>query len=174
MKWREVIRFNVCGPKPVPWSAPTVVRRKNATGKTVSMAFNSDKSNPNTGKLGLSDWKALVSSHAKEKMRDACRDPVTNPVCISVTFARQAKKGEEVGSLWVCGVHWNDEKLEYVKDDVHEPDLTNLFKAVEDAMEGVVYANDVLTRNIDIKALVMGFNGVLVTVYEWVPDGQKD
>ena len=164
---REIVRFSVLGDEACPWSTPTITRWG---GKFYR------KSNPKTGKLNLPDWQAKVKAAATVAMLGI---PVPlGPIKVCLEFRVVTPKGHRNGELWVVHVRWNEKAKKgeggWVKDASRsrtEPDLRNLAKGVEDALENVVYVNDVQVRIAGEDICVYGPEpGVVVTVYA-IEDG---
>lgn len=79
------------------------------------------------------DWKAQVAQAAAMAREKAGWPLVRGPVAVDVTFVRPRPKG-----------HYNKSGLKKSAPlyPATKPDRGKLLRAVEDAMEGVIYAND--------------------------------
>jgi Holliday junction resolvase RusA-like endonuclease len=86
----------------------------------------------------LQAWQDHVAKAARVAMGSA--PPVLGPVSVHITFYRQAGYGSKSGDLWAGSVVVSGGKL--VKRGLPQPDLANLFKGMEDALQGIVYGND--------------------------------
>lgn len=146
------IRFEVPG-DPVPWSAPT----RGRWGGSL----------PNKR---LVDWQQTVKDAAKKKFGPM--SPWEGPVVLSAEFRlsrnmpASAKDGDPACPL----VLWDDAQgMNRFKGK--SADLTNLIKAIEDAMENVVYVNDAqVACHHECKSVWSKQNpGLFVSVYKnWI------
>lgn len=111
-----ICSFEVPG-KLVPWSVPTVVGRSGRRG-----AIKEPR---------LVAFQADVAYRARLAM--AGRKPAEGPVELLLWLWRRADpaKGERPGDWW-----WE------ATARAGSPDRTNLAKGIEDALQGVVFAND--------------------------------
>jgi hypothetical protein len=90
---------------------------------------------------------------------------------VDLVFYRQTDDPELVGSEWFNGVAWSEKKETYVKTGETVPDVDNLAKGVLDAMQGVVFGNDVQVCVLETSRLFWGYDGVSVRVHELRRDG---
>lgn len=116
--------IEIRGHEPIPWSAGTHSR----WGGTI----------PNTRMVG---WQARVADAARTAFGPF--QPWTEPLALSVRFflkrAMPNKKAE--GGLSCPVFTWDEVCLRHaIKGKAS--DLTNLIKAAEDAIEGIVFVND--------------------------------
>ena len=98
----------------VPWSAPEVVERRTKAGRRVRGA----KKNPH-----LEAFQAEVALRAEVAMGG--KPPTGGPVELILWLWRRAPRGRKPGDWW-------DKR----------PEASNLLKGIEDALSGVVYADD--------------------------------
>ena len=143
---RSKIIIDVRGSDPVPWSAPHVSR------------FGGAKPN-----VRLVAWQ--------DKIRDAAREafgpygPWTGPIGLTAHFfiSRAAPK-DKYGSMAIPSFEWDEVYSRHAMTS-KPPDLTNLIKAAEDALEEIVYVNDAqVCFHDDCKSLWMSTPGVMLTI----------
>jgi Holliday junction resolvase RusA-like endonuclease len=142
---KVLVEFSVKGFPPVPWSVPHLGSGVSKSGKRFRFSTRRKKSDPFNFSPSLEDWQELVGSEAR-KAYDARHGPaplLQCPVFLEIVFFAPTPPGKKHGQVWYPGVEWNEKTGKYVKSGLHEPDLTNLTKAVEDALELKVVANDV-------------------------------
>jgi Holliday junction resolvase RusA-like endonuclease len=155
-----IASFDVACLKPVPWSTPQVFMKTTGAGRR----YKSAARNPE-----LETWQSYVKLHAEEAMGD--RPPVLGPLRVDLVFYRQTDDPELVGSEWFNGVAWSEKKETYVKTGETVPDVDNLAKGVLDAMQGVVFGNDVQVCVLETSRLFWSYDGVSVRVHELRRDG---
>ncbi len=156
---RPLVKIDILGIECVPWSVPDIGNRRFANG---TKGHRFAKQNPRMVK-----WQEYVTVEAKKAMT---RLPLTlGPVLLSLTFFKRTPVGKKHGQLWEIPVEWNEEKEKYVKKGRSSPDLINLFKGTEDALEGVVYGNDGQSCIVSSERLYGPLDGVQVQVYEIEP-----
>lgn len=105
------------------------------------------------------DWKRTV----KHFVRDAHggRDPETGPLGMFLTFYMARPKSH-------FGAGRNAAKLKPSAPLYHtqKPDTTKLIRAIEDAMSGIVWVDDVqIVRQEAVKAWTTGRPGATVTIW---------
>jgi Holliday junction resolvase RusA-like endonuclease len=167
---RKLVMFEALGLDAVPWSVPDIGITTTRTGKRVRFARRRKKSALALGKASLDDWQRFVAESAREAM--AAIPIATGPIRVHMEFLTQTPPGHKHGELWSVPVRFNEEAGEWVKTQPRgkpEPDLVNLFKGTEDAIQSVVFANDVQTRVVSAVALYGPCAGVRVHVYEIEP-----
>lgn len=125
--------------RPVPWSAPQVFMKSRKGGGS---KYKSALRNPD-----LTDWQAYVRLHAEAAMLAHEVALTTGPVLANLTFRRATDDPDLHGRCWFHGVEWrqgkDDKPGEYVKMGETVPDADNLAKGTLDALQGVVFGNDV-------------------------------
>lgn len=159
---RKIVQFEVWGYDPCPWSVPFIGR--------FGGSFQAKKSRPHAGKLNLHDWQAVVRDSAKTAMSQSGSSLVLGPVKTHIEFFQQTPPGRRHGEVWDVRVVWNPEANKgngaFVKVGAKsQPDILNLFKGTEDAIENVTYGNDVQTAIISSARWYGPMPGVRVTVY---------
>jgi Holliday junction resolvase RusA-like endonuclease len=158
---RKLVKFEVWGYEACPWSVPFIGRHGGS--------FQTKKSRPYAGVLNLPDWQAVVRTAAEKAMGEANEEMVTGPTKTHIEFFRKTPPGHRHGEIWTVGVEWNPDaakgKGAWVKVGNVQPDILNLFKGTEDAIENVTYANDVQTAIISSSRWYGPMSGVRVTVY---------
>jgi Holliday junction resolvase RusA-like endonuclease len=167
---RKLVEFSALGLEPVPWSVPDIGTGKNKAGKKFRFTTRRKKSNLAAGKASLDDWQTHVAKAAREAM--AAIPVATGPIRIHFEFYCMTPQGRRHGELWEAPIRWNEEKGEFTKTGPRgksEPDLTNMVKGAEDALEGIVFANDCLARLSSGVTLFGPAPGVKVVVYEIEP-----
>lgn len=127
---REVVTITARGVPAVPWSVPDVgVSRRG--GRRVRFS----KKKPR-----LVEWQRYVAYHARQAMT---RKPiVTGPLAVYITFNIASEDPEKWGLPYSIPVEWSEKHEKYVKKGTC-PDLTNLVKGTEDAIQGAAFADDV-------------------------------
>lgn len=140
----KVLEFSVLGFPPVPWSVPNFGSGTSKTGKRFTFSTRGKKTKLDEFRLSLEDWQKQVGNEARIAMSKASFASLfCGPVLLQVEFIAQTPPGRKHGEIWFGGVMFNSDSGKYVKGDSHEPDLTNLTKAVEDALEGNCICDDV-------------------------------
>lgn len=129
---KKLAEFRAFGVKPVPWSTPQVFMKIAKSGKRFKSSTRSK---------ALTFWQNYV----KEFARDAVAD---NPLCLGPIGARldftvKTTDRRLHGQVCCPEVAWSDDKEEWVKKGASLADTDNLSKAVLDACQGVIFANDV-------------------------------
>jgi Holliday junction resolvase RusA-like endonuclease len=112
---------------PVPWSVPKIFR------------FGGSKKNPK-----LQAWQDTVTKAAR--LAWGPFEPHAGPVSLSLLFHLPKVHATDIG-LVVPTIKRNAVTDKHTKRGLAIADLTNLAKAVEDALAGVVMVDDVLTRH---------------------------
>lgn len=166
---RKIVQFCVWGYEACPWSVPFIGRNGGS--------FQTKKSRPVAGILNLPDWQTAVRNAAKEAMEAAGSSLVVGPVKTHIEFFTVTPPGRRHGELWTVGVKWNPDakrkgskvKGAWVKMGRSQPDILNLFKGTEDAIENISYGNDVQTSIISSSRWYGPRAGVRVTVYAIEP-----
>jgi Holliday junction resolvase RusA-like endonuclease len=149
---REIARFEVLGSKCVPWSVPFF---GTTTGKGGRRRHFAKKD------AGLIAWQERVAEQARLAM--GVKPVVLGPVLIDMTFFRVTPPGKREGDYWSVVVEPTSEG--FVKRGPSQPDLVNLFKGTEDALQGVLLANDVQTCAMRAERRYGPQDGVAVAVY---------
>lgn len=143
---RKLVTFDCFGLMPVPWSVPEIGVAHRG-GKRIRFTKRSKKSQLHLGRANLDDWQKFVAESAREAMASV---PIpTGPVKLHIEFFVKTPPGKRHGSLWEVPITWNEEAGEFTKSQPRgkpEPDLVNLIKGTEDALQGVCVENDVQTR----------------------------
>jgi Holliday junction resolvase RusA-like endonuclease len=161
-----VITFSAWGIVPVPWSVPDVGTGVSKKGKRFRFATRSKKSALHKGIGSFEDWQVHVRTSASQAMLEASTRIFTTPVAISVVFVLPTPAGHKHGEIAAPTIEWNEKTQKWSKRG-GLADLANLLKGIEDAIEGVVMANDVQTRVIERTAVIWGqIPGAIVTVRE--------
>ena len=134
-----MIEFFVPG-KPVPMARPRVTRTGHAyTPKNCV------------------EYKSLVAAFARDVMRG--KELYDGEVWVEISF------------YFMTPTSWSKKKRETMTGEgvISRPDMDNLYKAVTDALNGIVYRDDSqITRAIIRKQYVENDSGVVITV------GRKD
>jgi Holliday junction resolvase RusA-like endonuclease len=151
---KPYVSFAALGFIPTPWQPP-----HHGSGVTKGgRRFHFKKpANPDTER-----WQNFVRRSAIEHVADR---PIlqAGSVRLELIFYLPTPRGARHGELFTAPVQWNDEKGKFTK--VGQPaDLTNLIKSTEDALEGVVFANDCQVRGVSAVTLYGPEPGVRVTV----------
>lgn len=168
---KKLVTFSAVGLDVVPWSVPEIGVNRRNPAKPVRFTKRAKKSKLHQGSASLSDWQKHVKSCAIDAMA-AISIPV-GPVRVHIEFFARTPKGKKHGQLWEVPLRWNDEAGEYVKTQPRsktEPDLVNLFKGTEDAIQGACVENDVQTRMMSCAAFYGPIPGCIVTVYQIEPN----
>ena len=130
-----MIEFFVPG-KPVPMARPRVTRTGHAyTPKNCA------------------DYKSLVAAFARDVMRG--KELYDGEVWVEISF------------YFMTPTSWSKKKRETMtgKGVISRPDMDNLYKAVTDALNGIVYRDDSqITRAVMMKQYNENDSGVLITV----------
>jgi Holliday junction resolvase RusA-like endonuclease len=162
---RKVVAFEVWGYEACPWSVPFIGRHGGS--------FQTKKSRPHAGILNLPDWQKVVRDAAVAAFAKIGGQLVLAPTKTHIEFFKTTPPGHRHGELWTIGVEWNPDKKNgkgrptggWVKVGKSQPDILNLFKGTEDAIENVIYGNDVQTSIISSSRWYGPMPGVRVTVY---------
>lgn len=156
---REVLKFSVDGDA-VAWCTPEFGTGLTKTGRRYRFA----EPNPR-----LKAWQELVALKAKLAMAEArLKTPFLGPTALRLEFTREAPEGISPGTPWVPDIEWSQKLQRYVKTgaDHNIPDLTNLFKGTEDALQDVIFGNDGQSCFTWASRLYGTKSGVTVTLYE--------
>lgn len=170
---KKLVAFAVWGYQPCPWSVPFIGRHGGS--------YHAKKSRPHAGVLNLPDWQGAVANAAKEAMAGAGVELTTAPTKTHIEFFQATPPGRRHGEIWNIAVEWNPDKKDrrgskgkkvggWVKVGKSQPDILNLFKGTEDAIENVTYGNDVQNSIISSSRFYGPSPGVRVTIYEIEPD----
>lgn len=167
---KKIVQFEALGIEPVPWSVPEI-GVANRGGKRVRFTTRSKKSKLALGKASLEDWQKHVANSAREAMATI---PIqTGPLKIHFEFRVHPPDGKASGQIWDVPIRWNDDKGVFTKTQPRgkpEADVVNLMKGTEDALEGIVFENDVQTRIVSASMLYGPVDGVRVFVYQIGPE----
>jgi Holliday junction resolvase RusA-like endonuclease len=156
---REVLKFVVEG-DPTAWCTPTFGTRLTKTGRKYRFA----EKNPR-----LQTWQELVNLRARQAMSELKKKaPLLGPTGLRLDFTRQAPSEEAIGKPWVPEIGWSQNLQRWVKVGAghNVPDLTNLFKGTEDALQEVCFGNDGQACFTWASRLYAATSGVTVTLYE--------
>lgn len=157
------ISFDAFGFLPVPWSVPHFGSGVSKSGKVFRFSRRGKKSRLAEGALSLEDWQKYVRGAAEDCMRRAKTEVTPWPaVMLEIEFYLPTAPGHRAGEIVIAPVDRN--KKGGWKKSTNLADLTNLVKAVEDAIEGVVYCNDVQVRSALYVTLYGPVPGARVTV----------
>jgi len=129
---REIADFEIKGFQPAPWSVPDIC----VTRAGHRFTKRRGRSNLAEGICNLLDWQKLVSDAARSAMSG--QNPVLGPVRVEATFYIRAPEGKPKGAFCFLPMKWNNKSLEYTKTPLKGrtlPDLTNLVKGSEDALQ---------------------------------------
>jgi Holliday junction resolvase RusA-like endonuclease len=151
---RVVAEFETFGVACVPWSMPAPVIGKGGKTKFIR------KAGP------LAAWQEHVAAAARTAMEGAAI--ALGPVLLVLEFYRQTPPGKRDGDFWAVGVE-RTAKGQHVKRGEPQPDLANLVKGAEDALQGVIIGNDVQTCAIRTVRLYGPRDGMRVKVCELEP-----
>lgn len=174
---RCVAEFEISGFQPSPWSVPEICVTRSGRRFTKRRG----RSNLAEGKTNLKDWQKLVADAAREAMGGGrlC----LGPVHLEMTFFIRAPEDQSPGAFCFLPLTYNGKSLEYTKKNLKGstlPDLTNLEKGTEDALELIAMANDfqVVSKS---TARKWGHHGgckvrvlLLEETYEEPQDGDRD
>lgn len=166
----KLVTFQVLGCEPCPWSVPHFGTGTSKAGKKFRFMTYDKKSKPEQGILNLPDWAAKVAAAARDAMGG--RDPWTCPVKLHFDFFTRTPPGRRHGELWDCPVKLSPKTKKWGKSGPRgrsEPDLLNLVKGTEDALQGIVIANDCQTRLTSAAPWFGPTPGVKVTAYAIEP-----
>lgn len=159
---RKVVVIPVMGYEASPWTVPVVTRWGGCVRKK--------KTNLAKGILNLADWQDKVAKAARFAMEGI--PLLIGPVRLHFEFFAKTPKGRRDGELWGVTVRWSEKANKgaggWVKDAPRghqEPDLLNLAKGTEDALQGIVFANDVQARIRSESAMYGPDPGARITVY---------
>lgn len=130
---KQVARFQVFG-RPYPWSSPTFGTGVSKKGRRYRFA----RKDPN-----LTRWQKQVRSAAKLVFGNA--EPSRDLACLDVRFVFETTETEKWGYPVDPKFRWDKTRNQWRKVGRHA-DTTNLFKAVEDALNGVAYVDDTQVR----------------------------
>lgn len=151
------------GIPPVPWSVPTIGTGFAKSGRRFRFTKRDKKTNLDKRTLNYEHWLDAVRTAANNQHEQGVYDE--GPVHLDLAFYFPLKPGKKHGQVVDCDVTWDDDGLCWRKADSHCPDLTNLSKGVEDALEEIVYANDCQVRS-KTEAMLYGISpGVFIRVY---------
>jgi Holliday junction resolvase RusA-like endonuclease len=143
---RKRIDFSVIGHEPVPWSAPHVSRYGGST--------------PNKR---LVAWKTLIAAIAHQEFGPYA--PWEGPIGFSATFLLKRGMPKHASGLYACPSVTFNETYSTNKLKHKGSDLTNLIKAAEDALQGIVFVNDAqVCEHPGCKSLWNSVPGVQITI----------
>lgn len=157
--------ITVLGFTPVPWTVPHFGSGTSKSGKRFHFQSRTRKSRPENFSPDLERWQELIRNEARNDRNARGNSVVSCPVMIMIEFTERTPPGKKHDELWFPGVKKNA-KGKWVKSGNHEPDLTNLVKAVEDALQGVVYHNDFQVRQHDATMIYGETPGINILVQE--------
>ncbi len=155
---REVCKFTVPG-DPAAWSTPEFGTGWTKTGRRYRFAESNDK---------LKSWQELVALYARQAMAQVqCKEPILGPTGLRLDFTQKPPDGIDIGTPWVPEVKWSPKVHRWVKVGLahNVPDLTNLFKGTEDALQDIVFGNDGQNCFTWASRLYAAAPGVTVTLY---------
>jgi len=112
---------------PVPWSVPVIYR------------YGGCRPNPR-----LAAWQAAVAGAAR--LAWGPLEPTSDPVSLKLTFFLPRTNESDSGVV-VPILKLNRLTGKITKRGLAQADLTNLAKGTEDALEGIVFVNDILVRH---------------------------
>jgi hypothetical protein len=164
---RTAVTFSVMGIDPTPWSVPTFGGAKLASGKTQRFSKRA-KTNIETGYMIRSACLAAMAE-------SGITEPIAGPVIVEYTFytrfdgqAIQNGMIPFVGTFWLRFMTFNKKTEKWGKKQEPNgrigPDLTNLVKAAEDALQGAIIHDDWCVIGYSVQG-IHGFTpGVKITV----------
>ncbi len=157
---RLVARFTIAG-RPSPWSVPAIGNAYTKTGHRYRFL---------TSSKALRRWQGACSRAARAAL--AGRATFTGPMMLKLEFTVEAPEGVKPGTPWYPDVAWDAEKKRFVKvgKGAQVPDLTNLFKGTEDAIQGSIFGDDGQACVTFASRFYGRADGVHVTVYAIEPD----
>ncbi len=161
---KRLVEFQALGLAVVPWSVPEIC----VTSRGRRFSKRRKKSNLVLGKASLDDWQKHVAGAAREAMATIPR--TCGPIKLQIEFYCRTPAGKRHGQLWDAPLRWNEELGEFTKAQPRgkaEADIVNMIKGTEDALQGVVFENDVQTRAMSVIALHGPCDGIRVTVYSF-------
>lgn len=164
---RPFVTIEALGFEAVPWSVPRFGRTK----KGQTFWSRAKKTNRTSGELSLADWKEHVKRCAAEAMTD--KEIQSGPLQVHFAFYGVTPPGHRHGELWDVGLVFKKKEKRWSKKNRNgkpEADMTNLVKGTEDALEGVVYANDCKNRLISCAPLYGPRPGVKIYISVIEPD----
>jgi Holliday junction resolvase RusA-like endonuclease len=133
---KSELEFVISGVHPSPWQTPVISRRGGC--------FYRGKSRREEGWLNYPDWKREVQIQARKAWGN--RSLLKGPVKLHVEFVFKAPESQDCGVFAFLPFGWNKTKHQPKKPAVGRrviPDVTNLLKALEDGLTGVVWIDDV-------------------------------
>jgi Holliday junction resolvase RusA-like endonuclease len=163
----HVVSFEVFGWEPVPWTVPNICK----TQRGQRFTHRPKKTDPSRSKLSLEDWQQIVSKAAKAAMNEkGISNLLTSQVRIDYKFFCETPEGCRSGQLWNVRIKPHKTKpgewSKISRNGKTDPDITNLVKAVEDAIQDSVIADDCTVRCGSQVALYGSLPGVSVSVWE--------
>ena len=152
---------------PVPWTVPEIGVVERA-GKRHRFTTRRKKSNVTSGQYSLEDWQKVVKTAASQAAKAAgLTEPITGPVRLDYEFFAVPIDRADIGSLWGTAVKWDDKVGKWKKitrGGKTDPDVTNIIKSTEDALQGDLLADDSLVRSGGFDCVYAAVPGVRVTV----------
>ena len=167
---KKLVAFECLGLAVVPWSVPEIGVSRREGCKPHRFTRRSKKSRLAFGKASLDDWQRYVAGAAREAM--AAVPIPAGPVRVHMEFLARTPAGRRHGELWDVPLRFREDKGAFTKTQPRgkpEADLVNMFKGTEDAIQGVVFEDDVQSRMISAIALFGPADGVRVSVYAIEP-----
>lgn len=165
----RVLEIAAMGHEPVAWSVPNIGNRRLSNGtKGHRFTTRGRKTDKSTGRLSLKDWQETIRKAAKGIMSG--RDKETSPLYVHFEFIGKTPAGYRHGELWDVRLVWVEKTKKWSKKNrdeykgQSEPDLTNLQKAAEDALNGLVWADDCKNRFISSIAFLGPVPGVKIYI----------
>lgn len=144
-----IFQLSIKGENPVPWSTPFVARNGGRIKDRRLVAWQK-----RIKEAVIHDHPSII--------------PTTKPLALHVVFYIEAAKGCKPGQIAAPSFTWNENHAQY-KLKGKAPDLTNLIKSLEDALEGVVFINDAqvrLQRSSAYWSLTPGFDCDIYEIIE--------
>jgi hypothetical protein len=161
---RKLVDFMVVGPRAVPWSAPIVCLNRRTGQRFTARAR---KTRAHLGQLSLDDWKGLVTKTARSIISGIEADsyPQRGFLWLHLDFYEQTEDRSKYGCLWGARIAHNKRSGKWTKRGPSCPDVSNCFKSTEDALQEVLFHNDVQNRMTTSTATYGPSAGVRVALY---------
>jgi hypothetical protein len=168
---RKLVTISAFGLEPVAWSVPRFGQKKTKSGKIQHFYSRGRKSDLANGKATMAQWQEFVRQAAVKAM--AGKPPVNEPMQMQFIFYGKTPPGKRNGELWdVTVVEKTRKNKKTGKNEkywgkkqrmgISEGDMTNIQKCTEDALQGVVYGDDVRNRMISTSAFYSEVPGVRI------------
>lgn len=120
---------------PIAWSAPDIGTRRTKGGRKYRFC------SPN---LPLRKWQAFVSEQARKAYGPI--EPSMCPIRLHLTYHVEHDDPATWGRIVLPDMKWCDSQAKWNKCGRTLADITNLTKAIEDALETVFFHNDTQVR----------------------------